>query len=114
MRDPELIARARQMRRQPTAPEQRLWLALRAQRLDGAKFRRQQVIGPYIADFACRTPMMLVVEVDGDSHGDTERYDAARTAFLSQQGYRVLRFTNDDVMRNLEGVLTAIAKALEK
>ncbi len=99
------------MRRKFTEPEVRLWLQLRAKRLDGAKFRRQRVIGRYIADFACRSPM-LVIEVDGGTHVGREAYDAARTRFLENRGYRVIRFTNDDVMSNLEGVLTAIAEAL--
>jgi very-short-patch-repair endonuclease len=112
VRDKNLIERAKGMRREMTAPERRLWHALRARRLDGAKFRRQVVIDRYIADFACRIPSMLVVEVDGATHSDRRRYDARRTAFLEGRGYRVLRFTNDEVMSNLEGVLTVIAEAL--
>ena len=112
MRDKTLLERAKGMRREMTAAERRLWYALRAKRLDGAKFRRQVVIDRYIADFACRIPCMLVVEVDGDTHVDRQRYDAARTAFLKGRGYHVLRFTNDEVMSNLDGVLTAIVNAL--
>jgi very-short-patch-repair endonuclease len=112
VRDKILIERAKGMRREMTAPERRLWYALRAQRLDGAKFRRQVVIDRYIADFACRIPCMLIVEVDGETHADRQRYDAARTAFLEGRGYHVLRFTNDEVMSNLDGVLTTIANAL--
>jgi very-short-patch-repair endonuclease len=112
MRDKILIERAKGMRREMTAPERRLWHGLRAKRLDGAKFRRQVVIGRFIADFACRIPVMLIVEVDGETHAGREREDAARTAFLEKQGYRVLRFTNDEVMTNLDGVLTVIADAL--
>ena len=100
------------MRRQPSPFEQKLWLALRAKRLSGAKFRRQQVIGPYIADFACRIPTMLVIEVDGDTHAGQEAYDRERTAELERRGYRVLRFANRDVGDNLEGVLMTIADAL--
>ena len=107
MREALLIERARDLRRSQTAPEQRLWLALRAKRFEGAKFRRQKVIGPYIVDFAARSPM-LVVEVDGDSHGAQAAYDAGRTQFLERQGYRVARFTNAEVMGNLEGVLVSI------
>jgi very-short-patch-repair endonuclease len=94
-----------------TAPEKRLWLQLRAKRLAGAKFRRQQVIGRYIADFACRAPM-IVVEVDGETHAERAEQDTERTAFLEGQGYKVLRFTNADVMANLEGVLETITAAL--
>ena len=100
------------MRREMTAPERRLWYALRAKRLGGAKFRRQVVIDRYIADFACRIPQMLIVEVDGETHTGRERYDAARTASLEERGYRMLRFTNDEVMSNLDGVLIRIAEAL--
>lgn len=79
------------MRTQATEPETRLWLALRAGRLASIKFRRQKVIGSYIVDFAAREPM-LVIEVDGDTHGTRARYDAERTRFLEQSGYRVMRF----------------------
>jgi len=99
------------MRREPTEPERRLWLALRARRFSDVKFRRQKVIGRYIADFAAREPM-LIVELDGDTHGRHEAYDRARTAELEEMGYRVIRFTNAEVMENLEGVLTAVGEAL--
>jgi len=100
------------MRRVPTGPEQRLWLELKAKRFSGAKFRRQTVIGRYIADFACRTPVMLVVEVDGETHAERAEYDAARSRFLQEKGYRVVRFTNDDVVNNLDGVLLTIQQTL--
>ncbi|WP_114950702.1 endonuclease domain-containing protein [Sphingosinicella terrae] len=111
MRDPQLLEHAQEMRREMTAPERRLWHMLRAKRFQGAKFRRQQVIGRYIADFACRKPM-LIIEVDGDTHACSEDYDARRTALLERRGYRVVRFTNGEVMGNLEGVLIAIGEAL--
>ena len=101
------------MRSIQTAPEQRLWLALRAKRFEGAKFRRQVVIGRYIADFACRTPAMLIVELDGETHADRRRYDEVRTAFLEERGYRVIRFGNHEVMGNLDGVLLTIQGALQ-
>jgi very-short-patch-repair endonuclease len=100
------------MRREPTPLEQRLWLALRAKRFKEAKFRRQVVIGRYIVEFACRLPSMLVIELDGDTHGLQSGYDAERTALLENRGYHVLRFTNGDVASNFEGVLEAIAAAL--
>ena len=100
------------MRREPTPFERKLWYALRAKRFNGAKFRQQTVVGRYIVDFACRLPRMLVIEVDGDSHGMQTAYDEERTAFLESKGYRVLRFTNDDVADNLAGVLTIVADAL--
>jgi very-short-patch-repair endonuclease len=100
------------MRREPTPFERKLWLAVRAKRWNGAKFRRQMVIGGYIVDLACRLPRKLVVEVDGDTHGSQESYDSRRTADLLAKGYEVLRFTNRDVGENLEGVLLAIENAL--
>ena len=108
MRDRRLIEFAKAMRREQTEPEIRLWLQLRAARFLGIKFRRQKVIGRYIADFSAREPM-VVVEVDGDSHGFQEGYDRTRTAFFEEQGYRVIRFTNSDVMTNMEGVLEQLA-----
>ena len=112
MRDKFLLDRAKAMRSEQTPLEQKLWSALRAKRFNGAKFRRQVVIGRYIVDFACRIPLMLVVEVDGDTHALQEEYDRARTEFLEGKGYRVLRFTNHDVGTNMEGVLATIATAI--
>jgi very-short-patch-repair endonuclease len=99
------------MRRQMTEPETRLWLQLRAARFERVKFRRQKVIGRYIADFAANDPK-LVVEVDGDTHDVDDFHDAARTRFLNEQGYHVVRFTNPDVMTNLEGVLIRLSEVI--
>ncbi len=112
VRDRCLTERPRAMRRELTEPERRLWHALRAGRLEGAKFRRQVVIGPYIADFACRTPKMLVIEVDGESHAEASAYDDRRSQELRMRGYETIRFPNHDVMSNLDGVLLTIQKAL--
>ena len=103
-------ARAKELRKNLTEPERRLWYRLRANRL-GVKFQRQVVLAPYIADFASRS-RRLIIELDGDTHGGREAYDAARTRALEQRGYRVIRFTNADVMTNLDGVLRAIMMAL--
>ncbi len=111
MREPRLTDHARENRKAMTEPETRLWLALRAKRFSATKFRRQKVIGPYIVDFASRDPM-LVIELDGDSHAAQASYDTKRSEYLEKQGYRVLRFANADVISNLEGVLTVIAKAI--
>ncbi|MBV8972169.1 MAG: endonuclease domain-containing protein [Sphingomonadaceae bacterium] len=97
------------MRNAPTPAERKLWQALRGSALDGAKFSRQIVIGPFIADFVCRT-RKLIVEVDGGQH--SSEVDAGRTAYLEGAGYRVVRFWNREVMVNLEGVLRTIAAAL--
>jgi len=112
MRDPELMKRAREMRTEMTEPETRLWLQLRAKRFEGVKFRRQKVIrDDYIVDFAANDPK-LVIELDGDTHAGREAYDAARTRFLEAEGYRVVRFTNSDVMTNLEGVLDRLEEVI--
>ncbi len=108
--DPVLLARAKAMRTEMTQPERELWSALRGKRFNGIKFARQVVIGRYIADFVARSPS-LIIEVDGDTHTDEAR-DAGRTAWLERQGYHVIRFTNADVMTNLDGVLHMIAVAL--
>ncbi len=112
MRPSLLTKRAKAMRLEATEPEIRLWLELRAKRFAGVKFRRQKVIGKYIADFASRSPM-LVIEIDGDTHDGREAYDATRTAYLESAGYQVLRFTNYDVMTAMEGVLMMIEAALQ-
>ena len=115
MRDLELTKRAREMRTEMTEPETRLWLALRAKRFADVKFRRQKVIQDeqhrYIVDFAANDPK-LVVELDGDTHAGSEAYDAARTRFLESKGYRVLRYTNLEVMQNLDGVLQHLASVI--
>ena len=106
-----LQARATEMRNNPTEPELRLWRNLSNSQLGGFKFRRQQVIGRAIADFVCPSAK-LIVEVDGDTHADPER-EARRDAYLRGFGYRLLHFTNLDVMRNIEGVQLSIQAALE-
>ena len=113
MRDPILIERAKWMRLNPTPAELRLWHALRARRFHAFKFRRQAVIQRYIADFACRTPSKLIIEVDGDAHDFQGRYDERRTQFLESLGYRLIRFHNDDVMHHLEGVLAALGEFVD-
>ncbi|HWV13627.1 MAG TPA: DUF559 domain-containing protein [Sphingobium sp.] len=111
MRDRKSLKFAKRLRTDMTTAEARLWYHLRAKRFSGVKFRRQTVIGPFIADFTCRAGM-LVIEIDGDTHGSTAQYDAERTAYLEQQGWHVLRFTNSDVMHNLEAVLYSIGQRL--
>jgi very-short-patch-repair endonuclease len=112
MRNQTLLERAKRMRREATPPERALWRYLKSDQLRSAKFRRQVVIGNYIADFACRTPVLLVVELDGDTHGAQEEYDAERTQFLESKGYRALRFSNRDVLQNIESVLETITANL--
>jgi very-short-patch-repair endonuclease len=100
---------ARALRGNMTDAERKLWYRLRAHRFNGASFRRQMPIGPYIADFVC-LQARVIVEVDGGQHG-TER-DASRDAWLRRQEFRVLRFWNNDVLSNLDGVMQVIADAL--
>lgn len=109
--DDTLKARARAMRTTATPAEAKLWQELRAKRLAGARFTRQAIIGNYIVDFAAPSAN-LAIEIDGDTHGHQLEYDAARTAFIERQGYRVIRFTNADIMGNLEGVLAVLTSAL--
>lgn len=88
-----------------------MWQHLSNSQLDGHKFSRQIPIGPYFADFVCRNAK-LVVELDGYSHDVRVEYDAVRTRFIEAQGYRVIRFNNEDVMKSVEDVLTMIGQAL--
>ena len=104
-------ARARRLRHQQTDAEWKLWSRLRARQIDGAKFRRQHPIGRYIADFCC-WERKLVVELDGSQHIGQAKADQRRTAFLRQQGYKVLRFWDNDVLLNTDAVLQQIAEAL--
>lgn len=110
--DETLKARARSLRTNQSPVEAKLWSALRAHRFGNIKFARQVVVEPYILDFAARSAK-LAIELDGDTHGRQVEYDARRTSYLEQQGYRVIRFTNAEVMGNLEGVLAAIDLALK-
>jgi very-short-patch-repair endonuclease len=103
--------RARRLRRETTLAEAVLWRRLRNRALCGAKFRRQHPIGPYTADFCC-VEAALIVEADGSQHEPGR--DAFRTAFLEKEGFLVLRFWNDDVLTNPEGVLQRIEEALTR
>jgi very-short-patch-repair endonuclease len=105
-----LTTNARRMRTEATDAERVLWRHLRAHRLAGRKFKRQQSIGPYIVDFVC-FGSRLIVEVDGGQHLQSDR-DARRDAWLRQQGFRVLRFWNSDVLHRTESVLEEIASRL--
>ena len=106
------IFRAREMRHTPTDAERKLWRLLRGKRF-GVRFRRQQPVGPYVVDFYC-SPARLVIELDGSQHGleVLRRLDERRTQWLEAQGYRVLRFWNDEVFHHQESVLDRIILAL--
>ena len=108
-RTTEAIQQARELHQRQTPAEQKLWTCLRRKQLYGLKFRRQHPIGPFIAAFCC-VAHRLVVEVDGPSHASQEEYDQARTAWLEERGYKVIRFTNQQVHRHLNAVLAEIAR----
>ena len=102
------IARARTLRRNATIAERILWRALKSRQANNAKFRRQHPVGPYVADFAV-IETRLIVEVDGGQHAlESNR----RTRYLESRGYRVIRFWNNEILDNLDGVLHEIATAM--
>ena len=110
---PLLMKFSREMRKEPTLAEDRLWQALRANQLDGLKFRRQHAIDTFIADFV-NLEHQLVVEVDGGIHDQVDQaaYDIQRTQYLKQRGYTVIRFQNEEVLHDLPHVLTTIQGAV--
>jgi len=110
MRQGQKRDRARELRRDMTDAERRLWRCLRLRQLDGFRFRRQVPVGPYIADFACLEASLLV-EVDGGQHDGSEG-DPVRDAFLRRHGFRVLRFWNNEVLADPEGVCEVILHRL--
>ncbi len=99
-------------RHEATEAEKSLWGVLRGRRFEGLKFRRQHSFGHYIADFIC-LEQKLVIEIDGGLHASAEHYDAKRTAYFESQGFRVLRFWNNEILGNLEGVVLAIRSQIE-
>ncbi len=105
---------AKELRKSATKEERRLWFFLRGKQFGQFKFRTQQTIGPFIADFFCASEK-LIVELDGTQHSidSNAQYDAERASWLQDRGYRVLRFSNFDVMTNIEGVLDGVWLALK-
>jgi very-short-patch-repair endonuclease len=101
---------ARDLRREMTDSERKLWSGLRGEQL-GVKFRRQHPLGTYVADFACLDPK-LVIELDGSQHTEQAAYDERRDRFFRDHGFEVLRFPSDAPFRNLEGVRVAILEQL--
>jgi very-short-patch-repair endonuclease len=102
-----MIALGKILRKRPTEAEQLLWNKLRQQQLEGFKFRRQQPIDNYIVDFVC-FEKRIIVEVDGGQHATRSKDDTARDTYLRQQGFQVLRFWNNEVLQNINGVLEVI------
>ncbi len=105
--------RARELRANMTDAERKLWDVLRRKHINGLRFRRQYQLGPYFADFIC-LPARLIVEVDGGQHAEEDQvtHDERRTAWLNGQNFRVLRFWNLDVLKNLDSVVDAIEAAV--
>jgi very-short-patch-repair endonuclease len=101
---------ARKLRKDPTPAERKLWAVIRNDQL-GVNFRRQHALGKYIVDF-CSLKPKLVIELDGSQHLQRQEYDQERTAYLESQGYKVIRFWNNDVMNNIEGVILSIMQSL--
>ncbi len=104
--------RARKLRKEPTPAERKLWAVLREDKL-GVNFRRQHAVGIYIPDF-CSPKAKLIIELDGSQHLEQEAYDRDRTGYLESQGYQVIRFWNNQVMNDIDGVIRAIMVALGK
>jgi len=119
---PKIFGHAKQLHRNPTSAETKLWAELRAHRMGNVHFRnhtcpggRRQghAVGKYVVDF-CAPRKKLIIELDGSQHLEQEEYDTERTAFLELKGYRVLRFWNQDVMNNMDRVLKVIWSALNE
>lgn len=106
-----LLGNAKTLRRNQTDAEQKLWYHLRAHRFMGRKFKRQKPIGGYVVDFVCLEEK-LVIELDGGQHAENVEYDIARDSWLRSEGYTVLRFWNNELMNEMEGVLEKIRLTL--
>ena len=104
---PRTVKRAKNLRKEMTEAEKLLWSKIRRDQIDGLPFRKQVPIGDYSTDFAC-LPIKLVIEVDGGQHAAQKQQDDARTAYLEARGYQVIRFWNNEVLGNIEGVLQVI------
>jgi very-short-patch-repair endonuclease len=111
--NPKILHRAGELRKEPTPAERKLWAYLRGLSEDGIHFRRQHAVGPYITDF-CAPRRKVVIELDGSQHLGQREYDEERTAYLSSRGYKVIRFWNNEVLRDIEGVILSIRRALEE
>jgi len=113
MAEKDLLAKARALRKNLTDVESLLWQALRNRRLNGYKFRRQVPVNRYIVDFMCNS-IKLIIEIDGGQHLEQQNYDSVRTHYLESRGYKVLRYWNNDVLTNIEGILTSLTLALSQ
>ncbi|HEY9554093.1 endonuclease domain-containing protein [Allosphingosinicella sp.] len=104
-------ARSRELRRNMIPAERRLWSRIRARQIVDTRFNTKFPIGPFICDFVSRGPK-LIIEVDGGQHAEQAKTGAGRTAYLKSEGYRVIRFWNNDVLENTDGVVQVIERAL--
>ena len=109
--NPKTKHQAIQLRKKSTPTERKLWSRIRDDQL-GVTFRRQHAVGNYIPDF-CSPKAKLIIELDGSQHLEQEEYDEERTKYLESLGYKVIRFWNNDVMNNIDGVILAIIHAME-
>ena len=109
---PTIMHRAGELRKESTPAERKLWAYLRGDKL-GVNFRRQHAVGKYIPDF-CAVQEKLIIELDGSQHLDQQEYDAERTKYLEEQGYKVIRFWNNQIMNDMNGVILAITFAIEE
>ena len=107
------VERARRLRRNQTEAERRLWNCLRGRRFEGLKFKRQVPVEGYVADFLC-VEAKLIVELDGGQHAEQTGYDDKRTVALKRTGFHVVRFWNNEVMENIEGVLEELQSVLDR
>ncbi|HMR97871.1 MAG TPA: endonuclease domain-containing protein [Anaerolineales bacterium] len=110
--NPKTRTRAIELRKELTPAERKLWARIRNDQL-GINFRRQHAIGNFIPDFVC-IEKKLIIELDGSQHLEQEEYDEERTKYFKSIGYKVIRFWNNDVMKNMDGVIRAIIFALDK
>ena len=109
---PKVFGHAKQLHCNMTSAEVKLWARLRAHRLEGIHFRNQHAVGNYVVDF-CAPRKKLIIELDGSQHMEQEEYDKERTEYLESKGYTILRFWNNDVMRDIDCVICAIIQAME-
>ncbi len=114
MEKPSKVSRARELRLRQTEAEKMLWTRLRNMQLDGVKFRRQEPLGSYIVDFVS-FDKKIIIEIDGGQHNEAQarEKDEQRTMWLEDEGFRVIRFWDNDVLLNLDGVLTKIKEVLD-
>jgi very-short-patch-repair endonuclease len=109
--NPKSYELSRQLRKVLTPAEKKLWLAIRGNKLNGVNFRRQHALGRYIIDFVS-VKRKLAIELDGNQHLQQSDYDIQRSAYLESLGYKVVRFWNNQVMNDIEGVIRSIKAAL--